>query len=345
MRIPQCQTTTLACVFILAVLAAAAYAQQPAQNTDRPGQNYHNFKPVVAAPTVCQTSCFNDTQCQAWVYAGADVGPNHTPMCWLKSGTPAAVAKTGYVSGLRTDRPQQPPTTVGGDPLGALWYEQESIFTSIWTRRGATNLFDAVYTSFDGVRLGTVHSVTLNGTKVAIKRIEGDKTVCDYEGTFGEGGLSGTYRCGSAQNTWKATVSAADQLFHFSILSSPENHSRCIDVPNGEFVPEKRLQVFDCNGTPAQNFTYDVSNKRISVGGLCVDGDKGQQGNPVKLLNCEGKSSQIWDLQMNGKYLQLVGVNGLCADITGGPANNKTPLQLSPCTGSPTQLWTLREAK
>lgn len=64
-----------------------------------------------------------------------------------------------------------------------------------------------------------------------------------------------------------------------TIHSSPEGGGRCIEVL-GEIKARARLQMWDCNDTPPQIFTFDTLNGQLAVVDLCVDteGGGGQQG-------------------------------------------------------------------
>jgi hypothetical protein len=48
-------------------------------------------------------------------------------------------------------------------------------------------------------------------------------------------------------------------------------------------VPDQGLQMLECNGSPAQTFTYDQGKMRLMIGGLCVDAMGGKPGDVVKL--------------------------------------------------------------
>jgi hypothetical protein len=90
--------------------------------------------------------------------------------------------------------------------LGIRWNEEESGFSSTWTRRGTGDVFDA---SYPAARVTTVNTVTASGSKVYIIRTNGsDGNVCSYEGTVGPDGrtITGTYTCLNGSATWKATV-------------------------------------------------------------------------------------------------------------------------------------------
>ena len=95
------------------------------------------------------------------------------------------------------------------DWLGTQWNETESGLPAIWTRRGTSNIFDAV-----GLQppYGThVSTITRQGNTVTVLRRESsDGNDCDYTGTLAPDGLtvSGTYQCTLYPPTsgWNATI-------------------------------------------------------------------------------------------------------------------------------------------
>jgi hypothetical protein len=67
------------------------------------------------------------------------------------------------------------------DRLGSVWYESEGAYTAVWTRRGDSNIFDAVWTN--GVRRVTaVLTIAMDGDHVTIYRRYGSDGY-DYEYT------------------------------------------------------------------------------------------------------------------------------------------------------------------
>ena len=57
------------------------------------------------------------------------------------------------------------------------------------------------------------------------------------------------------------------QGFQTTMQISPQGGGRCIDALNRELVQGQRLQMMDCSNLPAQFFTYDPANNRLSIGG------------------------------------------------------------------------------
>ena len=69
-------------------------------DTDRPGNDYRQFNPTSADPTLCLKACQQDAQCKAWTYVKPNIqGPQ--PHCYLKSPIPASRHNTCCVSGIK----------------------------------------------------------------------------------------------------------------------------------------------------------------------------------------------------------------------------------------------------
>jgi hypothetical protein len=121
---------------------------------------------------------------------------------------------------------------------------------------------------------------------------------------------------------------------------SPEGGGHCIDVPDRQFVQDKRLQMADCDGSPGQTFAYDQAGARLMTGGLCIDADGGQPGDLVKLSACQGGPAQTWQAEQRGNFTKFVGLNGLCLDIRYGSTEKGALVQSWNCAdAAPNQLW------
>jgi hypothetical protein len=131
------------------------------------------------------------------------------------------------------------------------------------------------------------------------------------------------------------------------IQSHPDVGARCIDVPNAQLVPGMRIQMWDCNNTVAQTFSYDDTNLQLTIGNLCMESwGRGDPQDTVGLGSCNGQANQHWKIVASGNYYQIVGVNGLCLDIRYGVKENGTPLDIYTCAAAPVvqRLWALVEA-
>jgi hypothetical protein len=80
------------------------------------------------------------------------------------------------------------------------------------------------------------------------------------------------------------------------------DHGICLDDFHGGTVPGTKADVWSCNGTRAQQWTF--ANGELSVLGLCLD-DSTQGGAGAKLVTwtCNGHKAQTWTHKSNGEYV------------------------------------------
>ncbi|WP_344939807.1 ricin-type beta-trefoil lectin domain protein [Actinomadura miaoliensis] len=112
---------------------------------------------------------------------------------------------------------------------------------------------------------------------------------------------------------------------------------KCIDVPNSNGVDGQRLQLWDCNNTAAQNWTFP-GDGTIRAFGLCMDVAWGSTANgaAIQLARCSGNPAQQFVLSGAGDLVNPQA--NKCVDVTdwGGAG---TPLQLWECSGGANQKW------
>jgi len=114
---------------------------------------------------------------------------------------------------------------------------------------------------------------------------------------------------------------------------------RCIDVPGAASNDGARLQIFDCNGTGAQQWQF-ASDGTVRSLGKCMDAAAAgtADGTAVQLFTCNGTNAQKFTLSAAG---DLVNVNAnKCVDVAGAATANASALQLWTCSGGSNQKWT-----
>ncbi|MCP2266950.1 ricin-type beta-trefoil lectin domain protein [Promicromonospora thailandica] len=114
--------------------------------------------------------------------------------------------------------------------------------------------------------------------------------------------------------------------------------NKCIDVPNSEFTDGKRLQLWTCNGTAAQRWTFH-SDGTLRAGGLCMDVAWGNtaDGTAVQLANCSGNAAQRFTLSGAGDLVSILA--NKCVDVPNSNSADGTPLQIWTCNGTAAQKW------
>ncbi|SEP06716.1 ThuA domain-containing protein [Actinacidiphila rubida] len=115
---------------------------------------------------------------------------------------------------------------------------------------------------------------------------------------------------------------------------------KCVDVAGASSANGAAVQLYDCNGTSAQNWTAG-SGGTLQALGKCMDVTAAgtANGTKVQLYDCNGTGSQVWQPGANGSLVNPQ--SGKCLDATGPSSANGTRLQIWSCTGAANQNWTL----
>lgn len=114
---------------------------------------------------------------------------------------------------------------------------------------------------------------------------------------------------------------------------------KCLDVAGASSVNGTAVQLYDCNGTAAQQWTVG-SDGTIRALGKCLDvtGNSTADGARLQLWDCAGSANQKWTVSA---ARDLVGTqSNKCADVTGNTSANGTPIQIWTCGGAANQKWT-----
>lgn len=131
---------------------------------------------------------------------------------------------------------------------------------------------------------------------------------------------------------WEWTCGGqADQKWLYRNMNIVAGNGKCLDVPGGNFVQGQALQLYDCNDTSAQKFTFEPTTGVIKGGNLCVDvsGGSSANGNAVQLWACNGTAAQRW-IPGNGGFRTALTTNS-CLDINGNNTANGTKVQVWGC--------------
>jgi beta-glucanase (GH16 family) len=113
---------------------------------------------------------------------------------------------------------------------------------------------------------------------------------------------------------------------------------RCIDIPSANPVEGAKLQIWDCNTTAAQAWTF-ASDGTVRAMGKCMDPAWAgtANGTEVNLVSCNGNTAQRFTLNGAG---DLVNLNAnKCVDVREANPNNGGKLHLWDCLGAANQKW------
>ncbi|GLX93944.1 family 16 glycosylhydrolase [Herbidospora sp. NBRC 101105] len=115
-------------------------------------------------------------------------------------------------------------------------------------------------------------------------------------------------------------------------------NSKCIDIPAANPVDAARLQMYDCNGTAAQQWSINADGT-VRAMGKCMDAAAAgtANGTPIQLYTCNGTAAQRFTLSGAGDLVNVAA--NRCVDIVGRNTANGAQLQLWDCTGASNQKW------
>jgi len=113
---------------------------------------------------------------------------------------------------------------------------------------------------------------------------------------------------------------------------------KCVDVNAANTANGTAVQLYDCNGTPAQRWTIGTDGT-IRALGKCMDVQWGgtANGTKIQLWDCNGTGAQQWRISAAHDIVNPQA--NKCLDATGPSSANLTRLQICDCTGGANQKW------
>ncbi|MBO0516272.1 chitinase, partial [Streptomyces beijiangensis] len=115
---------------------------------------------------------------------------------------------------------------------------------------------------------------------------------------------------------------------------------KCVDIASASSANGAAVQLYDCNGSGAQQWTV-AADGSLQALGKCLDLTAAGTANGTKaqLYDCNGTAAQQWQ---KGSGSTLVNpVSGKCLDVTDKSTANGTRLQIWTCAGGTNQQWNL----
>ncbi|MFF0223260.1 glycosyl hydrolase [Streptomyces sp. NPDC004629] len=115
---------------------------------------------------------------------------------------------------------------------------------------------------------------------------------------------------------------------------------RCVDVAGGGTADGTAVQLWDCNGSTAQEWTVG-SDGTIRALGKCLDvtGQGTANGTQLQLWECNNSGAQQWTAESDGHLKNPQ--SGRYLDAPGGNTANGTRLQIWDRNTNPWQTWHL----
>ncbi|MGW0467744.1 ricin-type beta-trefoil lectin domain protein [Streptomyces sp. NPDC003027] len=126
---------------------------------------------------------------------------------------------------------------------------------------------------------------------------------------------------------------------------------KCLDLKSGTGAPGQPIQLYGCNATAAQNFTFtptpapvagtqpDPNRGTLSVYDTwCLQPAANTAGSALQVQKCDGTAAQELKRNATGQLTHIA--SGLCVAVKDGLTANATPIVLASCAGtSAAQLW------
>jgi len=113
----------------------------------------------------------------------------------------------------------------------------------------------------------------------------------------------------------------------------------CLDDRSSSTANGNPIQIYTCNGTGAQQWTFVEAGSTLHVLGKCLDISAGgtANGTKVQLWDCNNTGAQVWIPQSNGAYYNPQ--SNRCLDDPGGSTTPGTQVQIWDCNGTGAQRW------
>jgi hypothetical protein len=119
------------------------------------------------------------------------------------------------------------------------------------------------------------------------------------------------------------------------------NGGKWIDDAGARTNNGTAIQIWMCNGTSAQNWTWNSGDGTLRALGKCMDVTSGgtANGTRIQLWDCNGTGAQQWRWRNQNRLVNPQ--SGRCLDVTKGSTADGTRLQLWDCNGTAAQAWYL----
>ena len=181
-----------------------------------------------------------------------------------------------------------------------------------------------------------VQSLTVNGAA---------STATWMSNATWKNGVTLNFTLGSSASSWGTGASDAPPAYDASTLPgvgpiASGIAGKCADDDNRGTADGTKIQLYDCNGSVAQQFTVK-SDGSLGIMGKCLDVTHSgtANGTLVQLWTCNNSGAQQWRQQADGTLLNPE--SGRCLDDPNSSTTNGTQLQIYDCNSSNAQKWKL----
>lgn len=157
--------------------------------------------------------------------------------------------------------------------------------------------------------------------------------------------VTGTDTASSSGSVSFTVVTVHSLATSFHAVAGPVHFGvagRCLDDRSGQTSNGNPVQIYTCNGTASQAWSYLPDGNPGGAGtlrifGKCLDVTGTASGSHTLLWTCDGRSGEQWELAGSGQLL-----NPAAGRCLAGPTSglNGTQASIVDCTGAPSQSWT-----
>ncbi|MFF2656519.1 ricin-type beta-trefoil lectin domain protein [Kitasatospora sp. NPDC058032] len=113
---------------------------------------------------------------------------------------------------------------------------------------------------------------------------------------------------------------------------------KCVDVKGASSNDGTPVQIYDCNGTNAQQWKIGADGTiRDFLKCMDVSGGGTANGTKVQLYTCNGSGAQQWQVRADGSIYNPQ--SGRCLDDLGFSTANGNQLGIWDCNGAENQVW------
>ncbi|MCP3099193.1 ricin-type beta-trefoil lectin domain protein [Myxococcus sp. K15C18031901] len=157
----------------------------------------------------------------------------------------------------------------------------------------------------------------------------------------------GSGNCSTGGNTFFQPVNPILSVYGLSLTTTNGGRplvglaGKCIDVDHSNTANGTPIQLWDCNGTDAQKWTFH-GDGTLRAFGKCMDVTWGSTANGalIQLHDCTGNPAQQFVLSGAGDLVNPQA--NKCVDVQDFNSNNGTRLQIWECAGTANQKWSVR---
>ena len=110
----------------------------------------------------------------------------------------------------------------------------------------------------------------------------------------------------------------------------------CVDDNGRVSTDGNAIQIYGCNQTPAQDWTFQPDST-VQVVGKCLQPTKPVAGGQAVIWDCNGSAEQVWRRGPAGSLVNIT--SGLCLEDPGASQQWGTQLDLATCTGAADEAW------